>query len=117
MGFDDPRTPGDRPDLDLDPDGLTDPGRVCDPDSDLGSGPDEPRADFTTRLARSMTGALMLGVGGTLQELYEGRPKQEIPIIAEAPDDEPHPDDDIWIEFDPDDPSRTIVHLRNRPVT
>lgn len=72
------------------------------------------RPDLTTRLARSATGALMLGIGGTLQEIYEGKPKQEIAIVEEAPDDEPLPDDDLWIEFDPDDPSRTIVHLRGR---
>jgi hypothetical protein len=60
----------------------------------------------------AMAAAMTVGIGTALQEIYEGRPKQESAIVVEADDDEPLKDRPVWIDFDPLDPSATVVHVR-----
>jgi hypothetical protein len=54
---------------------------------------------------------MMLGIGRALQQIYDEPPPEDGLIVIEIDDGEPDRSGPFWLEFDPDDPRRTIVHV------
>jgi hypothetical protein len=64
---------------------------------------------------RSATGAVLTGVALGLQHALD-RPKQEPAIVVEASGEPEDDDAPFVVHLDPDDPSRTVVVLRDGPT-
>lgn len=91
----------------VDPDLLDDDGAWIPGDLDRFDHRPEPRRP------RGVGAAMLLGLGRALEQIYLVEPPEPGAIIFEVDDDQPVPDGPVWVEFDPDDPTHTVVHLRN----
>jgi hypothetical protein len=69
-----------------------------------------------TALARwrrsSTTGAILTGIGLGLQQVFNPK-KDEVAIVRAAPGE--NEDEDVVLHFDPDDPSKTWMEIRQKP--
>lgn len=73
--------------------------------------PPEDRDPRPVRRSRGVGAAMMLGLGRALQQIYDEPPPEDGLIVIEIGDGEPDRSGPFWLEFDPDDPRRTVVHL------
>jgi hypothetical protein len=77
-------------------------------------GGEQPGAPLRPRIARSAGGQLLAAAMLGLRDALEGRPREEVPIVVDAPG-EPHPPDEFDLQLDFEHPERSRVVLR-RPV-
>jgi hypothetical protein len=103
---------------DSDPDAVTtgavDPGAVEATDvedPDAGDANEHDSLRFDRWRKRSATGAVLTGVALGLQHALD-RPKQEPAIVVEASGEPEDDDAPFVVHLDPDDPSRTVVVVR-----
>jgi hypothetical protein len=81
-----------------------------DPEDDTEpTGPDPLR--FNHWMKRSATGAVLTGVTLGLQRALEERDRRP-PFVVEAPGEPEDDDARIHLQFDPDDPSKTVAVVR-----
>ena len=83
---------------------------------DEGDGSDEAAGgdgsvDRFSRVRRSTAGAMMTGIAIGFQQVFD-RPKQDIPFVIKASSDPGDPDSPIDLQFDPDDPTKTVAIIR-----
>jgi hypothetical protein len=91
---------------------VADAGEDAVPDADAEDAHDSLRFDRWRK--RSATGAVLTGVALGLQHALD-RPKQEPAIVVEASGEPEDDDAPFVVRLDPDDPSRTVVVVRDGP--
>lgn len=71
--------------------------------------------DRFTRLRRSTAGVMMTGIALGLQDALQ-LPRTDPPFVIKASSDPDGPQGPIDLHFDPDDPTKTVAVIRERPT-